>query len=143
MSGLNKNRSIIALQDASISMVPMILTVTILLMLSKGLSLVISSPVIDLIGDTHYYFYVIFPFLFTISLAISFAKSKDVDSTALIIISVCLLALSTVINIQNLQQLKESTYFKVIPIPLCYFTASILKYFSAKPGLNVFKADFM
>ena len=143
LSYLNKNRSIIALQDASISLVPMILTVTFLLMLSKALSLVSSSPIIGLIGETHHYFYVFFPLIFTISLAVSFAKSKDVDPTALVIICVCILLLSAVNNIHTLQQLKESTYFKIVPIPLCYFTATLLRYFAKKTKWHLFEEDFM
>lgn len=140
---LNKKGSIIALQEASISMVPMILTVTFLLMLAEGLSLFTTAAFVDYIKDIHSAFYLFFPLIFTIGLSVAFAKSKEVDPTSLIILSVSLMILSVATEVDNLSQLKESTYYKVIPIPLCYLTAKVLRYFSQKPRLHLFKADFM
>ncbi|WP_223788518.1 EAL domain-containing protein [Marinicella meishanensis] len=140
---LNKKGSIIALQEASISMVPMILTVTFLLMVAEGLSLFTSATYVSYIRDIHSAFYLFFPLIFTIALAVAFAKSKEVDPTSLIILCVSLLTLSVSTEVSNLEQMKESTYYKIIPIPLCYLTAKVLRYFSQKPRLHLFKADFM
>ncbi len=143
LNRLNKSRSIIALQDASISLVPMILTVTLLLMLYEGLSLITDSPSLDIILNIYQFFYLFFPLIFTVSLSVSFAKSKEVDPTSLVIICVSLLTLSVVGEVETLQQLKSSTYFKVIPIPLCYLTATALRYFTTKHSMHIFNADFM
>ncbi len=143
LSRLNKSRSIIALQDASISLVPMILTLTFLMMLAEGLALVSSLAVIELIRSLYQYFYLFFPLIFTVSLAVSFAKSKEVDPTSMVIISVSLLTLSVAGNVTTLEQLDSSTYFKIIPIPLCYFTATVLSHFVSKSSMQMFNADFM
>ncbi len=143
LSRLNKSRSIIALQDASIALVPMILTMTFLLMIGEGLTLFSDTTMITYIKSIYRYFYVFFPLIFTVSLAVSFAKSKEVDPTALVIICVSMLTLSIAGDVSNLEELKSSTYFKVIPIPLCYFTASVLRYFANQHSLHLFKADFM
>lgn len=143
LNRLNKSRSIIALQDASISLVPMILTVTFLMMLSEGLAYFGLHESASVINAIYQYFYVFFPLIFTVSLAVSFAKSKEVDPTALVIICISMLTLSVAGNINNLEELRYSTYFKIIPIPLCYLTATLLRFLATQHSLHLFKADFM
>ena len=131
-----------ALQDASIALVPMILTVTILLMISEGLIFFNTLHSIAVaISNIYTYFYIFFPLIFTVSLSMAFAKSKDIDATCLVLICFSLLFLTLAHRFETFLELRESTYIKLLPIPLCFFTSIILKYFSSKSRLHIFKTD--
>jgi lactose/cellobiose-specific phosphotransferase system IIC component len=143
LNRLNKNTDIIALQDASISLVPILITITFLMLFSEVLALVSSSSIVESFRSIPNYFYAFFPLIFTLSLAASFAKSKNIDSTCFIIVCSGLLIISTADSIETFEQLNNSTYFKLLPIPLCFMTATMFKYFSSKSSLHLLSADDM
>lgn len=112
LSRLNKNKNIIVLQDASIALVPMILTVTVLLMVTEGSALFsISFPYAESVRNIHYYFYIFFPLIFTVSLSMAFVKSKEIDATSLVLICFSLLFLSLADGFETFIDLKESIFF--------------------------------
>ncbi len=140
---MNKNISIIALQDASISLLPMILTVTLLLMAGELMAFFIQATWVDYLRNIHRVFYVFFPLIFTVSLAIALAKSHDLDANSMVLLSVALLLLLIIGEVNTFAALQESTYFKVLPIPLTLITAKTFKYCAQQSGLHLFKDEPM
>ena len=141
LNRLNQNNQIIALQDASITLVPMILAVTLLVMVSEMLALYSTFAIIDVLRSIYRHFYIFFPFLFTIALSFSLSKSMDIHPSVMILLCCSLLFLLATDEMTTLQSLNQSTFYKLLPIPLCLITANVYRYFSRKKSLHLINSN--
>ncbi|WP_395373919.1 EAL domain-containing protein [Marinicella sp. W31] len=141
LNRLNKNSQIIALQDASITLVPMILAVTLLVMLTELLALYSTLPIVLTLRSIYHHFYIFFPFLFTITLSLSLAKSLGLHAATLILLCCSLLFLFVADSMSSLENLNQSTFYKLLPIPLCLATANLYRYFSQKKQLQIIQSN--
>ena len=126
---LSRAHFVLSLQEACISLLPLVITMAMILLVGHCFKLLPSDwftygwiePIFQLLE----FFYLTFPLLFTVSLSISLAKSNNMEPVIVIVLSVSLLLISTFSSIDSLAQLRTSIYYKVLPIPICYLTVRL------------------
>ena len=140
---LSRTNSVIALQDACISLLPLVIAMALILLIGHCLqalpSVWFTSTLITPIFDLLEFFYLIFPLLFTVSLSLSFAKSHNVDPIIIIVLSVSLLLIAAFSQVDSIDALKHAIYYKILPIPICYLTVKLFAYLSLQKRLLVYK----
>ncbi|MBB6523017.1 PTS sugar transporter subunit IIC/EAL domain-containing protein [Pseudoteredinibacter isoporae] len=144
---LSRNRLLLSLQDASVSLLPIILAVTFVLLLSHALALLPYSSKSDFLisgaENLFNFFYVIFPLLFSVSLSTSLARSYEVDPVIINIICTSLLLLTSIDKSVNYESLESNLYFQLLPIPINISVIKIYTYLLIKKKLLIYRAgDF-
>ncbi|WP_395376864.1 EAL domain-containing protein [Marinicella sp. W31] len=140
---LSGNHSVLALQEACISLLPLVISMTMILLLGHCFKLLPSTWITHEWAASIFqlleFFYLTFPLLFTVSLSISLAKSNNMEPVIVIVLSVSLLLIAAFSVADSLAQLRTSIYYKVLPIPICYMTVRLFGYLITNKRFLVYK----